>query len=127
MPMSKSTALYCRVAAPDQDTIALQRHSLQRHADEQGYADLTFYEDDGYSGLNPNRPAFTQLEQDVRDGKVARVLAVSLTRLGRNTAEVVRWAVWLRRHGVEIITLKDGITMDSQVDLNPLLAALEQA
>ena len=119
--MNKTTALYCRTALHDTVAIARQHESLRRFAEEKGFADLEFYEDNGYSAMDANRPAFSRLEQDVRDGKVARVLATSLTRLGRNTAEVIRWAVWLRRQGVEIITL------DDQADLNPLLAALEEA
>ena len=117
--MHKTTALYCRTALADAEAIAQQHESLRRFAGEQGFTNLTYYEDDGYSGLNLARPAFLRLEQDIRDGKVARVIAPDLARLGRNTAEVVRWLVWLRRHGVEL-TLLDGF------DLNSLLAGLEK-
>ena len=117
--MHKTTALYCRTALADAEAIARQRESLRRFAEEKGFTNLTYYEDDGCSGLNPARPAFLRLEQDIRDGKVARVIAPDLARLGRNTAEVVRWLVWLRRHGVEL-TLLDG------TDLSPLLAELEK-
>ena len=47
------------------------------------------------------------------------MIAPDLVRLGRDTAEVVRWIVWLRRHGVEIMLL-DG------PDLNRLLTGLEK-
>jgi DNA invertase Pin-like site-specific DNA recombinase len=117
--MNKITALYCRTLGHEPDEMARQRTALQHYSDVQCFGEQVLYEDDGYSALDPARPAFLRLEQDIRDGKVARVLATSLTRLGRNTAEGVRWAVWLRRHGVELVTLEDA------ADLNPLLAGLE--
>ena len=117
--MHKTTALYCRTALADAESIARQRESLRRFAGEKGFTNLTYYEDDGFSGLDLARPAFLRLEQEIRDGKIARVIASDLARLGRDTAEVVRWLVWLRRHGVEL-TLLDG------PDLNPLLAGLEK-
>ena len=117
--MNKRTALYCRSATPDAQAIAQQRTALRHYAEEQGFDTLIRYEDNGCSGSNLDRPAFTRLEQDIRDGKVARVLVKNISRLGRNTAEVVKLLVWLRRHGVEIYML------DGQADLNPLLAALE--
>ena len=119
--MSKTIALYCRTANANPDEMARQRYALHLYARQNGVTldDVTFYEDDGYSAHDPKRPAFMQLELDVMDGKVARVVTTSLTRLGRNTAEVVRWAIWLRRHSVEIFTL------DDRAELNTLLAGLE--
>jgi DNA invertase Pin-like site-specific DNA recombinase len=66
---------------------------------------LKLYEDDGYSGLNPARPAFLRLEQDIRDGKIARVLAVNVSRLGRSIEEVLTWARALRGQGVDLLTM----------------------
>ncbi|MCL1952096.1 MAG: recombinase family protein [Oscillospiraceae bacterium] len=106
--MDKRTALYCRTATPDAAAIAQQRAALQSYAGERAFGSLANYEDDGCAGANPNRPAFTRLEQDIRDGKVARVLAVSVTRLGRNIEEVLRWARALHDQGVELIILKGG-------------------
>ena len=134
--MPKTTVLYLRTAKHDPAHLAYQRTTLQDYARAMAYDSLVYYEDDGYSGLNPARPAFLRLEQGglrnvpgahfsqarlsgSRDGKVARVLVSSVSRLSRNTAEVVKWMVWLQRHGVEIIT------MDTADDWNPLLAALE--
>ena len=106
--MNKRTALYCRTATPDAGAITQQRTTLRRFADEHGFADVELYEDDGYSGLNPARPAFSRLEHDIRDGKVVRVLAVSVTRLGRNIEDVLMWARALRDQGVELFVLKGG-------------------
>jgi len=115
------TALYCRTASPDPDAIARQRETLQRFAVAHSFGNTVCYEDDGCSALGRTRPAFSQMEEDIRGGKIQRVLAKSLTRLGRNSAEVVRWALWLRRHGAEVIIL------DPPVDINAALEVLENA
>ena len=115
------TALYCRTATFNPAVIAAQRDALEDFAKKRGFSDLAYYEDDGYSGRNSKRPAFVRLEEDIRAGKIARVMVASVTRLGRNTAEVIRWAIWLRQHGAEIITL------DPPVDINAALGVLESA
>jgi len=101
----KRTALYCRAATPDAAALSYQRTTLQDYAKAMGFDTLIRYEDNGYPVTDPDRPAFTRLEQDIRDGKVARVLAMSLSCVGRNTEEVLRWARFLLEHGAELITM----------------------
>ena len=115
------TALYCRTAVINPDAISKQRAALERFAGERGFTDLVCYEDDGDPNLIRTHTGFGQLEKDVRAGKIARVITTSITRLGRNTADVIRWAVWARRHGTKIFTLND------PVDFNAALEVLENA
>ena len=116
--MNKRTALYCRTSTNDPAELARQRAALQQCAQERGFENPVLYEDIGLTVLQ-RRPEFMRLERDVRNGKVARVLTTSVSRIECNTPVVMRWIVWLRRHGAEIYTL------DDQADWNPLLAALE--
>ena len=109
------TALYCRVA------VAAQRTALEGFAEMKGFSNIACYEDDDNPNLLRTHTGFGQLEQDIRAGKIARVLAENLSRLGRSTADAVRWTIWLQRHGAEIFTL------DSPADLNAALEALENA
>jgi len=97
------TALYCRTEVADPAGIAAQREALERFAKEQGFGNIVHYEDDGYS-FRDFSPAFLQLEKGVQGGKIQRVLTEDLCTLGRNTAGLVVWAVWLRRHGAELHT-----------------------
>jgi len=113
--MNKTTAVYCRLALRDAEAIAMQRDPLLRYAGERGYTSLRVYEDNGHSGLTLKRPAFARLEQDIRDGKIERILTECISRLGRNTVDVMKWLKWLRGQGVEIITL------DNPTDMIPLL------
>jgi hypothetical protein len=104
----KITAVYCRTATPDPAAIETQRESLLRHAAAQGFGDVEVFEDDGFSGNDPARPAFALLNKLIAAGQVARVLAQSLSRLGRNAAEVLAWARAAQARGVEVKPLNMG-------------------
>jgi len=104
--MPKCTALYCRTATPDYEGIVDQRDALYELAQQQGFGSLAYYEDNGLP-VTQHRPAFIRLERDIQNGKVARLLTTSVTRIERNIEVVMRWIVWLRNHDVEIITLDD--------------------
>jgi DNA invertase Pin-like site-specific DNA recombinase len=46
--------------------------------------DVKEYIDDGYTGTNFNRPAFTQMIEDAKTGKIQMILVKDLSRLGRD-------------------------------------------
>ena len=124
----KITAIYCRTATPDPGAIEMQRESLLRYAEAHGFGNTQVFEDDGFTGSNPARPAFVLLNEFISAGCVARVLARSVTRLGRNTAEVLTWARMAQSHGVEVSTLDMGAdTLSAQFEMweaEPRFAAL---
>jgi len=103
--MGRTTAIYLRTTKQDPADLAYQRTALQDYAGAKAYGFLVTYEDYVYPVTDSERPAFTRLEQDIREGKVARVLAMSLSSLGRNTEEVVKWARFLLDHGTDVITM----------------------
>jgi len=104
----KITAIYCRTAQADPAAIEAQRETLLRYAAERGFGNIEIYEDDGYSGRDTTRPAFARINALIACGRVARVLAVDIARLGRNAAEVLPWARTARDMGAEVITLDMG-------------------
>ncbi|MGI5928005.1 MAG: recombinase family protein, partial [Thermacetogeniaceae bacterium] len=59
-----SAAIYCRLSKDDEQagesvSIETQKMLLEDYCTEHGFAIYDIYADDGYSGLNFNRPAFT--------------------------------------------------------------------
>ena len=52
---------------------------------------MDFYQDDGYTGTNFDRPAFRRMEEDIRAGRVDCVLVKDLSRFGRDYIEMGRY------------------------------------
>ena len=78
-PNQKITALYCRLSRDDNldgdsNSIQNQKLILQKYADDNGFPDIRFFVDDGYSGANFNRPAFEEMMEEVENGRVAVVI-----------------------------------------------------
>ena len=105
MEQSKITAIYCRTATPDATAIEAQRDTLLRFAAAQGFGDVEVFADDGCSGNDTARPAFVQMNALIAAGRIARVLARDVARLGRNIDEVLAWARTTQEQGAELVTL----------------------
>ena len=88
-----NTALYCRLSLDDgsvgeSGSIQTQKIILEEYAKMHGFKIYDVYVDDGYSGLNFNRPGFQRMIQDIQGGKINLVITKDLSRLGRNYIEV---------------------------------------
>lgn len=71
---------------------------------------MGYYIDDGYSGLNFNRPAFTRLLEDINGGKVNLVITKDLSRLGRDYIQTGYYIdVYFSRKRVRYIAVNDNI------------------
>ena len=89
-------AFYLRLSIADGDlgkndkdesnSIENQRILLQTYlkAKELPENDIAEYIDDGYSGLNFDRPAFQRMIEDAKQGKIDTILVKDLSRLGRD-------------------------------------------
>lgn len=47
-------------------------------------SNIVHYTDDGYSGVNFNRPGFCEMQRKIENGEVAPVIIKDLSRFGRN-------------------------------------------
>lgn len=91
-----NAAIYCRLSKDDGTdadnnnpqgesiSIGTQKMMLEKYCNEQGYHIYGNYADDGYSGLNFNRPEFNRMLNDIDEGKVNLVITKDLSRLGRD-------------------------------------------
>lgn len=69
---------------------------------------VDFYIDDGYSGVNFDRPDFHRMLQDIKDKKINCVIVKDLSRLGRNYIEVGKYIERLFPFlGVRFIAIND--------------------
>lgn len=105
----KVTALYCRLSKDDGSnseslSIRTQKAMLMEYATRNGFGNCQYYVDDGYSGTNSDRPAFQELLDDIREGKVATVITKDQSRLGRNHIETGTYMeIFFPEHGVPIL------------------------
>ncbi len=110
-----SAAVYCRLSKDDEQagesvSIETQKMMLTDFCHERGFPIYEIYADDGYSGLNFNRPAFTKLLEDIDSGKVNLVITKELSRLGRDYIQTGYYTdVYFSRKRVRYIAVNDGI------------------
>ncbi len=96
-----------------------QRELLSKFVMLNGWIETKVYCDDGYSGANMNRPAFTRMMEDVKNGVINLVLVRDLSRLGRDYIEVGRYTDYIfPTHGCRFVALLDGIdTAEDNTDM----------
>ena len=73
------TALYPRLSHEDElqgesNSISNQKRILETYAKQNGFSNLQWYTDDGYSGANFQRPGFQAMLADIEAGKVGTVI-----------------------------------------------------
>lgn len=116
--------IYIRVSTAmqvDGYSLEAQNDRLTKYAEFQGMEVVKVYCDAGKSGKNiTGRPEFTQMLQDVADGKddVNYILVFKLSRFGRNAADVLNSLQYIQDFGVNLICVEDGI--DSSKDSGKL-------
>ena len=76
---SKITALYERLSRDDDlngesNSITNQKQYLEDYARRNGFTNIRHFTDDGFSGVNFNRPSFQELIKEVEAGNVATII-----------------------------------------------------
>ena len=118
--------LYCRLSsddglAQDSSSILTQKMMLEKYCKENDLVVSDVYVDDGYSGLNFNRPSFNRLINDIESKKVNLVITKDLSRLGRDYIQTGYYTeVYFASKGVRYIAINDNIdTLKDNNDIAP--------
>ena len=121
------TALYPRLSHEDElqgesNSISNQKRILETYAKQNGFSNLRWYTDDGYSGANFQRPGFQAMLADVEAGKVGTVIVKDMSRLGRNYLQVGMYTEMIfPQKGVRFIAINDGVdSAQGENDFAPL-------
>lgn len=119
-------AIYCRLSKDDEQvgesvSIETQKMILIDYCFQHNYEIYDIYVDDGFSGLNFNRPAFIRLLSDVDAGNVNLVITKDLSRLGRDYIQTGYFTdVYFNKKRVRYIAVNDGIdTLCGDNDIAP--------
>ena len=82
-------AIYCRLSKDDDldgesASIANQRDMLENYCEKQGWEVVAVYQDDGYTGLNMERPDLKRMLKAIERRQINLVVTKDLSRLGMN-------------------------------------------
>ena len=121
------TALYPRLSHEDtlqgeSNSISNQKRILEAYAKQNGFSNLKWYTDDGFSGANFQRPGFQSMLADIEAGLVGTVIVKDMSRLGRNYLQVGMYTEMIfPQNGVRFIAINDGVdSAQGENDFAPL-------
>ncbi len=96
-------ALYARQSLDKKDSISIESQldfcKYETHGGE-----YKTYIDKGFSGKNTNRPDFEKLMEDIRTGKIKRVIVYKLDRISRSILDFSNMMERFQEHNVEFVS-----------------------
>ena len=127
--VSKITALYERLSRDDDlngesNSIINQKKYLEDYAKRNGFKNIKHFTDDGYSGVNFNRPGFQAMIKEIEAGNVKTLIVKDMSRLGRNYLQVGFYTeITFPQKDVRFIAINNSIDSEkgSENDFAPFL------
>ena len=125
----KITALYCRLSKDDDlqgesNSITNQKRILQKYAIENGFQNIMFFVDDGYSGTNFNRPDWQRLLTMIDEGRIGTIIVKDMSRLGRDYLQVGMYTEMLfPNNDIRFIAVNNGVDSinGTENDMTPFI------
>ncbi|MDL2218355.1 recombinase family protein [Christensenellaceae bacterium OttesenSCG-928-M15] len=133
-PSEMRAAIYCRLSKDDENdgessSIQTQRAMLEHYCAQQGWEVVAVYQDDGFTGLNMNRPDLTRMLKAIERRQIDVVVTKDLSRLTRNYVDSGRLIEeTFPRSGVRYIAVNDAVdtATDGAFDMTPFRAVMNQ-
>lgn len=132
-PSEVRAALYCRLSKDDEkkgesESIQNQRDQMEKYCAAQGWEIVAVYQDDGYTGLNMNRPDLKRMLKAIERKQIDIVLTKDLSRLGRNYIETGHlMEEFFPKHNIRYIALNDDVdTEEGNNEIAPFRNLLNQ-
>ena len=109
-------------------SISNQRDILVNYCQSQGWQVVDVFQDDGYTGLNTDRPDLQRLLKACEKGLVNLVITKDQSRLGRNHVQTgFLMEEFFPKHGVRYIALYDNVdTFDGDNEIAPFKNVLNE-
>ena len=126
-------AAYCRVSTEKEDQtnsfVSQQRYFRDYIAANPSWELYEIYADEGITGTSTKKRArFNQMIADARAGKFQMILTKEVSRFSRNILDTISYTRELKRQGIAVLFLNDGIhTMDPDAELRlSIMASIAQ-
>ena len=131
---TKITALYERLSRDDElqgesNNIINQKKYLEDYARQFDFRNIRHFTDDGYSGLNFNRPGFSAMMSEIDQGNVETVIVKDMSRFGRNYIEVGMYTeIQFPKKGVRFIAINNSVDSANPTsnDFTPFLNIMNE-
>lgn len=132
MAIPNRVGIYARISRSDGDPVSesianqIQLATNYIH-DHQELVEIKIYTDDGYSGLNFNRPGFQELLHDIDTGIVNCILIKDPSRLGRNYLKIGKLLSLFSEMGIRLISINtcyDSANPEQKDDLEVVLQSV---
>ena len=105
--------LYPRVSTEDQfrngHSLDEQKERMLKLCDYKNYEVYKVYEDAGISAKNMNRPAFQETIQDIKDGKINKIIVYKLDRLTRSIKDFEEICTFLEENDCSLESICEDI------------------
>ena len=119
---SRATALYERLSRDDDlagesNSITNQKQYLEEYARKNGFTNIRHFTDDGYSGVNFNRPGFMEMISEAEAGNIGTIIVKDMSRFGRNYLQVGFYTeILFPQKDVRFIAINNSIDSSSTSD-----------
>jgi len=116
-------AIYIRVSREDgesdaSESIINQENFLMQYAVGKGIFVADIYSDDGYTGMNMERPGLSRLKRDIESGKINLVLTKDISRLSRSSGDYSELTeTFFAANNVRYIAVNDGVDTFGREDV----------
>ena len=101
--MNKVIAVYARKSVERVDSISIESQIEFCQYELRG-SDYKVYSDNGYSGKNTVRPAFNEMINDVKNGKISSVVVYKLDRISRSILDFSSMMELFEKYNVSFIS-----------------------
>ncbi len=112
---NKKVAIYCRVASKNRVEIKKQKEILKNYCNENNYEIYKIYIDNGYSGIDDNRPNYNKLLNDLKKNIFDTIIVRDMSRLGRSIIKLEKVIKLLENNNCNLICLNEDINSKNAV------------
>ena len=106
------------------DSIVSQKNIIDKKIQEFGeeFLLVDYYIDDGYTGLNTNRPNFQRMLQDIENGTINCIITKDLSRLSRNSFEANYYIeIYFLEKNIRYISVLDNVDTGTKSANNDMI------
>ncbi len=100
---NKKIAVYCRTATKNKKQMKEQKERLKKYCEDNDIKNYVIYEDYGYSANNLNRPGYKKMINNLKLGKINKIIITNFDRLARSLIDLAKFNSELDKYNCELV------------------------